>query len=108
VIMNAGDEIALRFTAPPPPPPGWKRDFVLVGDGWVKDGNVNTAFGKTVLPLPLHGRDDYSQPPGRLEDDPAYRRNPSDWKQYHTRYVTATGFGTDAEAGGGGAPKHGK
>src|SRR5690606_8310941 len=42
VIMNAGDEIVLRFAAPPPPPEGWRRDFVLVGDGWVKDGDFNT------------------------------------------------------------------
>ena len=31
VIMNAGDEMALRFAVPPPPPSGWKRDFVLIG-----------------------------------------------------------------------------
>ena len=54
VIMNAGDEMVLRFAAPPPPPPGWTRDYVLVGDGWEKDGDFNTAFSRTVLPLPSH------------------------------------------------------
>ena len=54
VIMNAGDEIALRFPAPAEPPPGWKRDFVWVCDGWAKDGDLNTRFSKTVLPLPAH------------------------------------------------------
>ncbi len=88
VIMNAGDELVLRFPAPPPPPAGWVRDFVMVGDGWVKDGNFNTTFSKTVLPLPLHGRPDYTTPPGRLNDDPAYRLHPDDWVTYHTRYVT--------------------
>ena len=44
VIANAGDELALRFTAPPPPPAEWKRDFVMIGDGWNKDGDYNTAF----------------------------------------------------------------
>src|SRR5262249_45038435 len=86
VIMNAGDEMALTFRAPDAPPPGWKRDFVWVSDGWTKDGNLNTRFSKTVLPLPAHGQTSYDRPPGRLEDDPVYRRFPEDWKKYHTRY----------------------
>jgi hypothetical protein len=65
---------------------------VLIGDGWVKDGNMNTAFSKTVMPLPLHNRPDYTTPPGRLQNDPAYQRNPGDWETYHTRYVTPRGF----------------
>ncbi len=92
VIMNAGDEIALRFAAPDDPPTGWKRDFVWVSDGWEKDGNLNTRFSKTVLPLPYHGMTAYDAPPGRLEDDPVYRRFPNDWKKYHTRYVTPVVF----------------
>jgi hypothetical protein len=92
VIMNAADELALRFPAPPPPRAGWTRDFVLVGDGWVKDGDYNTGFSTTVLPLPYHGLSDYTRPPGRLEDDPAYRRHPDDWKAFHTRYVTPGEF----------------
>lgn len=92
VIMNAGDELVLRFVAPPPPPAGWRRDFVLIGDGWVKDGDYNTAFSKTVLPLPAHDQPDYTTPPGELEDDPVYRRHPQDWQRYHTRYVTPQHF----------------
>ena len=92
VIMNAGDEMVFRFPAPPPPPEGWTRDFVLIGDGWVKDGDYNTAFSKTVLPLPAHDRPDYTTPPGRLEDDPVYLRHPEDWQTYHTRYVTPRRF----------------
>ena len=88
VIMNAGDEIALTFRAPADPPPGWKRDFIWVSDGWEKDGDFNTRFSKTVLPLPYHGMTDYETPPGRLEDDPVYQKHPDDWKKYHTRYVT--------------------
>ena len=87
-ILNAGDEIAMRFTAPAAPSPGWKRDFVWICDGWVKDGDFNTAFSKTVLPLPSHDMTRYDQPPGRLEDDPVYKRFPDDWRTYHTRYVT--------------------
>ncbi|HLK57188.1 MAG TPA: FG-GAP-like repeat-containing protein [Chthonomonadaceae bacterium] len=92
VIMNAGDELALQFEAPPPPPSGWVRDFVLIGDGWEKDGNYNTAFSKTVLPLPSHSRPNYNVPPGRLEDDPVYRQHPKDWEVYHTRYITPDAF----------------
>ncbi|GIV57640.1 MAG: hypothetical protein KatS3mg042_0553 [Rhodothermaceae bacterium] len=92
VIMNAGDEMVFRFAAPPPPPEGWRRDFVLIGDGWVKDGDYNTAFSKTVLPLPSHDNPDYTTPPTTLEDDPVYRRHAADWQTYHTRYVTPRAF----------------
>ncbi|MCH8253887.1 MAG: ASPIC/UnbV domain-containing protein, partial [Gemmatimonadetes bacterium] len=92
IIMNAGDELVLRFPAPPPPRSGWTRDFVLIGDGWVKDGDYNTGFSTTVLPLPYHGMADYANPPGRLEDDPGYRRHPEDWKVFHTRYVMPRDF----------------
>jgi tetratricopeptide (TPR) repeat protein len=89
VIMNAGDELRLRFKEAPPPPPGFVRDFVVVGDGWVKDGDYNTSFSHTVLPLPTHRNARYDAPPGELEDDPVYRQHASDFAEYHTRYVTA-------------------
>jgi cytochrome c-type biogenesis protein CcmH/NrfG len=92
VILNAGDELVLRFVAPPPPPVGWRRDFVLIGDGWNKDGDYNTTFSKTVLPLPAHNQPDYTTPPGDLEDDPVYRRHAEDWQRYHTRYITPQRF----------------
>jgi hypothetical protein len=90
-ILTAGDELALRFKAPPSPPAGWKRDFIWISDGWVKDGDLNTRFGKTVLPLPSHAAT-YDTPPGRLEDDPVYKKHADDWQNYHTRYVTPDGF----------------
>ncbi len=92
VIMNAGDEMSFRFAAPAPPPDGWVRDYVIVGDGWIKDGDYNSTFSKTVLPLPYHAKNLYDTPPGRLEDESVYRRFPSDWQNYHTRYVTADIF----------------
>jgi hypothetical protein len=91
-IVTAGDEIVLKFAAPPDPLPGRKRDFVWISDGWVKDGDYNTRFGKTVLPLPSHDMNNYSTPPGRLADDPVYRRHPHDWEIYHTRYITPHTF----------------
>ena len=92
VIMNAGDEIVIMFDAPPQPVPGFVRDFVLVGDGWVKDGDYNTAFSKTVLPLPDHRDADYDDPPGLLEEDPIYLRHAHDWQRYHTRWVDTGRF----------------
>ncbi|HEX2442807.1 MAG TPA: FG-GAP-like repeat-containing protein [Vicinamibacterales bacterium] len=89
VIMNAGDEIRLRFKEAPPPASGLVRDFLLRGDGWVKDGDFNTGFSRTMLPLPTHRSAKYDRPPGHLEDDPVYRRNASDFEKYHTRYVSA-------------------
>ncbi len=107
-ILNAGDEIALRFLVPPAPPPGWGRTFVWVSDGWVKDGDLNTRFGGTVLPLPYHGMPGYDVPPGRLADDPVYRRFPADWAVYHTRHVTPSGFERGLRPWRGPAPQPGR
>ena len=65
------------------------RDFIVVGDGWVKDGDYNTTFSRTVLPLPTHasGRYDHGaaharRRPGlpaacrRLRDVPHAVRHP--------------------------------
>ena len=83
VIMNAGDELRLRFTAPGPPPAGWRRDFVLITNGWVKDGDFNTA----------HHTPDYDPDASpALEDDPVYHRYKDDWQQYHTRFVAPDAF----------------
>lgn len=92
VIMNAGDEFRFQFAAPPSPPPGWTRTFVLAGDGWVKDGDYNTTFSETVLPLPTHATADYSTPPTTLAADPVYQQHRSDWTEYHTRYVAPSVF----------------
>jgi hypothetical protein len=90
VIMNAGDELALRFPEVPAPPAasGVIRDFVVIGDGWEKDGDFNTAFSRTVLPLPTHRSGRYEGTVGRLEDDPVFRAHPRDFEVYHTRYVS--------------------
>ncbi|HRQ52058.1 MAG TPA: CRTAC1 family protein, partial [Agriterribacter sp.] len=56
VIANSGDEITIDFDASrlPALPQGWKRDFLIYSEGWVKDGDLNTAHGQTVEPLPFH------------------------------------------------------
>ena len=92
--MNAGDELQLSFSALPAAPEGWVRDFVLIGDGWEKDGDFNTTFSNTVLPLPSHDRPDYgaSAAPHDLESDPVYQRHSADWRTFHTRFVTPSPF----------------
>ena len=84
VIMNAGDELVFEFPALEEPEEGQNRDFVLVGDGWVKDGDYNTGFSTTVLPLPYHGMEDYSRAPAGLENDPVFQKHREDWINFHT------------------------
>ncbi|QDU18547.1 CRTAC1 family protein [Urbifossiella limnaea] len=103
-ILTAGDEILLRFAEAPPPPAGWVRTFVWVNDGWVKDGDLNTRFGGTVLPLPYHGMPAYDRPPGRLADDPVFRRFPKDWETFHTRHVSPDDFSRGLRPGRGRQP----
>ncbi len=88
VILNAGDELRFRFAAVEAAAPGQQRDFIVIGDGWVKDGDYNTAFSRTVLPLPTHATGRYDRPPTRLEDDPVYQQHAADFAEYHTRYVS--------------------
>jgi hypothetical protein len=61
VIMGSGDELTLKFDAKSLPAlrPGWKRDFLLFVDGWAKDADANTAFAKSVEPLPFHAMSAY-------------------------------------------------
>jgi hypothetical protein len=92
VIMNAGDEMSLRFPAVAAPPAGWVRDYIIAGDGWIKDGDYNSTYSATVQPLPYHARKLYDTPPGALEDEWVYREHPEDWQNYQTRYVTPDNF----------------
>jgi Tfp pilus assembly protein PilF len=91
-IVASGDEMKLWFPELPPPPPGFRRDFVFAGVGWIKEGDYNNLFSKTVLPLPTHVTNGYTRRPGRLEDDPVYQRNRRDWLDFHTRYVAPDRF----------------
>ena len=63
--MGSGDELRLEFDAAslPAVAPGWKRDFLLLVDGWAKDGDANTAFSQSVEPLPFHAMSRYPYPP---------------------------------------------
>jgi hypothetical protein len=92
VIVASGDEMSLKFPEQSPPPEGWVRDYIIMGDGWIKDGDYNSTFSRTVQPLPHHAQQEYVTPPGKLEDEFVYRRFPEDWRKYHTRYVAPDVF----------------
>ena len=85
VIMGSGDELRLLFPAAALPAlrPEWTRDFLLLVDGWAKDGDPNTAFSQTVDPLPFHGMSAYPYKESeRFPDGPEHRA----WReQYNTR-----------------------
>ena len=61
VIVNAGDQLTVEFDAAEAPelPDGWTRTFLIYTDGWIKDGDLNTATGQTVEPLPFHSQSRY-------------------------------------------------
>jgi tetratricopeptide (TPR) repeat protein len=85
VIMGSGDEVQLRFRAAglPQLPVGWKRDFLLLVDGWAKDADANTAFSQSVLPLPFHSMSRYPYPAGEHFPDDA--RHSQYQREYNTR-----------------------
>ncbi|PWT91349.1 MAG: hypothetical protein C5B54_05485, partial [Acidobacteria bacterium] len=88
VIFNSGDEITLRFDANQVPPlqPGWTRDFLIYCDGWLKDGDLNTAYGKTVELLPFHAMKSY--PYGKDQSYPQDPAHQEYQKTYNTRKIT--------------------
>ena len=57
VVAKPGDEIAVSFDASTlrPLPSGWTRTFLLKGDGFSKEMDVNSASPDRVEPLPFHG-----------------------------------------------------
>ena len=84
LIMGSGDEVRLLFDAAalPPLPAAWRRDFLLLVDGWAKDADPNTAFSQSVEPLPFHAMSRYPYPDAeRFPDDPEHR-------QYREEYNT--------------------
>jgi hypothetical protein len=88
VIMGPGDEATIEFdaTSAGSLPPGWKRDFLLYTDGWIKDSDLNTAFGTTVEPLPYHGARSYPFSAG--DAYPTSAEHERYLREYNTRVVT--------------------
>lgn len=90
VIMNSGDEITIAFdtTQAPPLKPGWQRDFLIYSEGWIKDGDLNTAHGQTVAPLPFQGLRQYPYGPKDIYPTDLMEYN----QKYNTRRVTTERF----------------
>ena len=87
VIMGPGDEATLQFDASSAAslPKGWTRDFLLYTDGWIKDSDLNSAFGTTVEPLPFHAIQSYPGAPGdTYPGDSVHQRY---LREYDTRVV---------------------
>ena len=66
-------------------PPGWKRDFLLYTVGWIKDADMNTAFGNTVEPLPFHAIKEYPYAVG--ESYPTDSARQKYLREYNTRII---------------------
>jgi hypothetical protein len=73
VVSKPGDELALSFDARALPPlrPGWARTFLVHGDGFSKEMDINSASPDVVLPLPYHGMKQY---PYAAHEAPAHVR----------------------------------
>jgi tetratricopeptide (TPR) repeat protein len=91
IIADGGDEISLEFDEQrlPAVPKGWKRDFLIYSEGWVKDGDLNTAAGQTVAPLPFHQMPSYPYSGVAYPDDAAHRAYRL---KYNTRKVSTDDF----------------
>jgi len=91
IIYNAGDEVSIGYSSEglPDVPPGWTRDFVIYSVGWVKDGDLNTAYGQTVTPLPFHGMSSYPYPENEAYP---YAENSKYIREYNTREVNSDDF----------------
>ncbi len=74
VVSKPGDEVAVSFDASALPPvgAGRARTFLLHGDGFSKEMDINSASPDVVLPLPYHGMRAY--PYADAEVPPAARR----------------------------------
>ncbi|NNF35436.1 MAG: hypothetical protein HKN68_15100, partial [Saprospiraceae bacterium] len=92
IIANAGDEVTIHFDAAQLPdlPEGWERDFLIYSVGWVKDGDLNTAFGQTVNPLPFHDMSSY--PYGSSEFYPKDKDYMDYMNKYNKRRVDTREF----------------
>jgi tetratricopeptide (TPR) repeat protein len=90
VVFGPGDEITVEFRARDavPLPAGWRRDFLLYSDSWLKDADLNTATGQAVEPLPFHGMSRY--PYGTEQSYPTDAEHQRYVKRYNTRRMPAS------------------
>jgi len=74
VAFAGGDAVRIDYDARSLPrlPLGWKRDWILVSDGWDKDFDKNTVAGTTVGPYPYHAMPSYPYPDAAPFPDPRF------------------------------------
>jgi Tfp pilus assembly protein PilF len=87
VVSKPGDEVAVSFDASALPPvgAGRARTFLLHGDGFSKEMDINSASPDVVLPLPYHGMRAY--PYAAAEAPPAAQRAAERAEAWNTRLV---------------------
>ena len=87
VVLAPGDEITVEFPAISLPdlPNGWRRDWVLEVEGWIKDGDLRTVTNDAVAPLPFHSMARY--PYGPEQEYPADEFHVRYLKEYQTRIL---------------------
>ncbi|HEX7528740.1 MAG TPA: hypothetical protein VF425_06495, partial [Thermoanaerobaculia bacterium] len=74
VAFRGGDAIRITYDASKLPPlaAGWRRDWILVSDGWDKDFDKNTVTGQSYGPWPFHAMSAYPYPSGEHHPDPKF------------------------------------
>jgi tetratricopeptide (TPR) repeat protein len=74
VAFKGGDAIRITYDGArlPPLAPGWRRDYVLVSDGWDKDFDKNTVTGQSYEPWPFHAMSAYPYPAAEHHPDPKF------------------------------------
>jgi hypothetical protein len=87
VVSKPGDEVAVSFDAVALPSvrAGQARTFLLHGDGFSKEMDVNSASPDVVLPLPYHGMRSY--PYAAADAPPAARKAAEAAEAWNTRLV---------------------
>jgi hypothetical protein len=87
VVSKPGDEIALSFDAGALPPleRGWARTFLLHGDGFSKEMDINSASPDVVMPLPYHSMTAY--PYAEADVPVGVRRSHERTESWNTRIV---------------------
>jgi tetratricopeptide (TPR) repeat protein len=99
VVARPGDEVALAFDADALPPlrAGWTRTFLLHGDGFSKEMDINSASPDQAWPLPSHSSNHHPCEAGRAgctarRSDAEAGPNPAfgalDEPSWFTRYNT--------------------
>ncbi|MCS6977396.1 MAG: FG-GAP-like repeat-containing protein [Gemmatales bacterium] len=72
VVMAPGDELTMEWEAVPPPPGSWKRTYVFVASGWLKDFDLNGTSSESAGPLPFAGMSRYPYSPPEAHPHPTF------------------------------------